>query len=50
MSSRTSDGLSPKKWIPGQSGALNIDLERSPSPGPSQKFYPEPDNPVFFTT
>ena len=37
-----SDGSSPKKLIPGQSRALNIDLEPSPSQGPSQKFDPEP--------
>ena len=37
-----SDGSSPKKSIPGRSRALNIDLEPSPSPGPSQKFDPEP--------
>ena len=38
----SSDGSSPKKSIPGRSRALNIDLEPSPSPGPSQKFDPEP--------
>ena len=31
----SSDGSSPKKLIPGQSRALNIDLEPSPSSGPS---------------
>ena len=35
-----SDGSSPKKSIPGQYRALNIDLELSP--GPSQNFNPEP--------
>ena len=37
-----SDGSSPKKSIPDQSRALNIDLEPSPSLGPSQKFDPGP--------
>ena len=38
----SSDGSSPKKSIPGQSRALNIDREPGPSLGPSQKFDPEP--------
>ena len=42
ISSPISDGSSPKKSIPGRSRALNIDLEPSPSPGPSQMFDPAP--------
>ena len=37
-----SDGSNPKRSIPGRSRALNINLEPSPSPGPLQKFDPEP--------
>ena len=37
-----SDGSSPKKSIPGQFRALNVDLEPGPGLGPSQKFDPEP--------
>ena len=38
----SSDGSSPKKQVQGQSGDLKVELEPSPSPGPSKKFNPEP--------
>ena len=34
MSLYTSDGMSPKKLIPGQSRALNINLKPKPDPRP----------------
>ena len=41
----TSDGLRPKKLIPGRSRALNIDLE--PSPGLSKISIPSLERPLF---
>ena len=39
---RHSDGSSPKKTSPGRARALKVELEPSPSLGPSEKVEPEP--------